>query len=77
MALCEPVKYPPGLVALKGAIYVEFVFEDPFAGHHISMRWSWKKIPGIVGKESGVLSFHCQAPIRVDKSGPIGARYRR
>ena len=76
-ALGEAAKDPSCLVALKRAISLEFVFENPFACHHIGMRRLWKEIPGVVGEEGGVLGLHCRVPVRVGESSPVGARDRR
>jgi hypothetical protein len=41
--LGEPTKDPTRLVSVQRAIRLEFVLEDPLAGHHISPKRSWYK----------------------------------
>ena len=47
-ALWEASQDPPRLVVLKRTIRLEFVFENPFSSHHVSLGRSRNKVPCLV-----------------------------
>ena len=75
--LFEATKNPATLIAFQSTIYLELVFEHPFATHNVAMRRSGNQIPGAVHQQSVVLLLHSTSPIGISKPPAIGARNGR
>jgi hypothetical protein len=54
-ALGESSKNPTRLVPLQCPVGIELVFEDPFACHHVGMRWSRHEIPSVILQKGSAL----------------------
>ena len=55
-ALCKPAKYPSSLVSVQGAISMELMFENPFAGDHIRLGWARDEIQVWLSKRAAYSS---------------------
>ena len=64
-ALREVADNPSGLAALETAIFMKFIFEDPFTGDHMSATGSWYKLPGAIDLKGAVLVVHGLKPCRI------------
>jgi hypothetical protein len=73
-ALGEATKNPAGFVAIKGAISMKLVSENPFSSDYICVTRARNKVPGMVVMEGSALFFHGLAPVGISQSIPVGAR---
>lgn len=72
-SLGEAAKNPACLVAVEGAVGLELVLEQPFAGDDVGLVWSWHKIPRAIGEEGVKLILHHSAPLWISEGRPIRA----
>ena len=72
--LCKLAKYPSSLVSVQGAISMELMFENPFAGDHIRLGRARDEIPSVVVQESSIFFFHSPTPMVIGKSVTTGPR---
>jgi hypothetical protein len=70
--LDEAVKNPASLVPFQGAVGVELVLEDPFAGDDVGDNRMRDKLPSILGDQGIIFFFHGMAPGRVGEGGTDG-----
>jgi hypothetical protein len=75
--LGEAVKNPASLVPFQGAVGVELVLEDPFAGDDVGANRTRDKLPSIVGDQSIIIFFHGTAPGWVSEGGADRGGHRR
>jgi hypothetical protein len=75
--LGEVVKDLMSLVPLQGAIRVELMFEDPFAGDDIRANRMRDDIPSVVGDESIIFFLHGTTPGWVDEGNADGGGHQR
>jgi hypothetical protein len=74
--LSKVAKNPAGFVAVKGAVSMELVPENPFPSNHICLSKTLNKIPGMVVMESSTLIFHGLVPVGISQSIAVRARDR-
>jgi hypothetical protein len=77
LALGEAADHPTSLVASQGAIGVELMPEDPFAGDHVGTGWTGNEAPGVGFDKRLVLFSHSLTPLGVCKAPPVVTRNRR
>jgi len=75
-ALGETSKNPARLVPLHCPVCIELVLEDPFARHHVGMRWSRHEIPSMVLQKGSMLFLHGDAPTWVSEATTVGLGHR-
>jgi hypothetical protein len=75
--LGEATKNPMSLIPFYGAVRVELVFEDPFAGDNIGANTTRDKILSVVGDQSIIFFFHDMTPGWVGEGGVDGDGHRR
>jgi hypothetical protein len=67
--LGETVKNPTSLVSSQGAVGVELVLEDLFAGDDVGANRMRDKIPSVVGDQSIIFFLHGTTLGRVGEGG--------
>ena len=77
LLLRETAKHPACFVAVKRAIGLELVAEDPLAGDDVGVSRRRHEIPSVVAEESAVLRGHSIEPVRILESSTCGSRNRR
>jgi hypothetical protein len=75
--LGEDAKNPTSLVPFQGAVRVELVLEDPFAGDDVGANMTRDKLLSIVGDQSIIFFFHSTAPGQVGEGGADGGGHQR
>jgi hypothetical protein len=75
--LGETPENPASLVPLQSTINSTRASPNPLASHHIVTRWTWHKVPRLVGKKSPVLLFHRTTPMRISQSLTDRRGYQR
>jgi hypothetical protein len=60
------------LVPFQGAVRVELVLEDSFAGDNVGANRTRDKIPSIVGNQSIIFFLHGTTPGRVGEGSADG-----
>jgi hypothetical protein len=65
------------LVPFQGAVGVELVLEDLFAGEDVGANRTRDKIPSVIGDQSIIFFFHGTAPGWVSEGGTDGGGHQR
>jgi len=61
----ETLSSEMGFVTLKGSIYIEFVFKDPFTTNNGCTGRKVSDGPSIICNKSIILHLHCTKPRRI------------
>jgi hypothetical protein len=72
-ALSKSAKNPTNFVPVERTISVKLVSENPFAGDHICLRRTLKKVPSMVVVKGSTFFFHGLTPVWVSQSITEGA----
>jgi hypothetical protein len=75
--LGEVAKDPTSLVSFQGAVRVELVLQDPFAGGDVGVNRTRDKIPNVVGDQSVIFFLHGTTPGQVAEGDADGGGHRR
>jgi hypothetical protein len=75
--LGKVTKDPASLIPFQGAVGVELVLEDSFAGDDIGANKTRDKLPSIIGDQSIIFFFHGTVAGRVDEGSADGGGHRR
>jgi hypothetical protein len=70
--MSETPKDPMGLVAIKGPVSTELVYEDPHTGDNIGALRSRNQLLGPIADQGSVLFLHSHMPMGIGKHSTSG-----